>query len=129
MNSGENSCTDDGADGRSGSADDRGIRHLADPDDGECRPESGGNGQPDVKDKVAKFIADKMIINIHERGNCSIVCMQRLPYDLQRGALKPDEIQGFAINSNLEALKHAKLILSDSVGAGMTRSSFLQRKK
>jgi 3-oxoacyl-[acyl-carrier-protein] synthase III len=67
--------------------------------------------------------------NIHTRGNCSIVCMQRLPYDLQRGVLKPDEIQGFAVNNNLEALKQAKLILNDSVGAGMTRSSFLQRKK
>jgi 3-oxoacyl-[acyl-carrier-protein] synthase III len=87
------------------------------------------NGQPDLKKQVADFIANKMVTNIHTRGNCSIVCMQRLPYDLQRDALKPDEIQGFAINSNLEALKQAKLILNDSVGAGMTRSSFLQRKK
>jgi hypothetical protein len=87
------------------------------------------NGQPDVRKQVANFIANKMVTNIHTRGNCSVVCMQRLPYDLQRGVLKPDEIQGFAVNSNLEALKQAKLILNDSVGAGMTRSSFLQRKK
>ena len=87
------------------------------------------NGQPNVKEQVANFIANKMVTNIHTRGNCSIVCMQRLAYDLQRGALRPDEIQGFAINCNLEALKQAKLILNDSVGAGMTRSSFLQRKK
>ena len=87
------------------------------------------NGQPDIKKQVANFIAKKMVTNIHTRGNCSVVCMQRLPYDLQRGALKPDDIQGFAVNSNLEALKQAKLILNDSVGAGMTRSSFLQRKK
>ncbi len=88
-----------------------------------------GNGYTDIKEEVANFIANKMVINIHVRGNCSIVCMQRLPYDLQRGALKPDRIQGYAINRNLEELKHAKLILSDSVGAGMTRSSFLQRKR
>ena len=64
---------------------------------------------------------------IRERGNCSVVCMQRLPYDLMRGALQPDSLQGFAINRNLDRLKEARLILNDSVGAGMTRSSFLQR--
>ena len=79
------------------------------------------------KHGVADLIANKMITNVHERGNCSVVCMQRLPHDLKRGALKADEIQGFKINRNLEQLKQAKLILNDSVGAGMTRSSFLQR--
>jgi hypothetical protein len=74
------------------------------------------------------FIADHMVMNIHTRGNCSVVCMQRLPYDLQRGVLAPDTIQGFAVNRNLERLKAAGLILFDSVGAGMTRSSFLYRK-
>jgi 3-oxoacyl-[acyl-carrier-protein] synthase III len=73
------------------------------------------------------FIADKMVMNIHTRGNCSVVCMQRLPYDLQRGVLAADKIQGFAINRNLEQLKEAKLILFDSVGAGMTRSSFIYK--
>jgi 3-oxoacyl-[acyl-carrier-protein] synthase III len=87
------------------------------------------NGQPDIKQQVAHFIANKMVTNIHTRGNCSVVCMQRLPYDLHRDALKPDVIQGFTINDNLEDLKQAKLILNDSVGAGMTRSSFLQIKK
>jgi hypothetical protein len=53
--------------------------------------------------------------------------MQRLPYDLKRGALYPDRIQGYEINANLEKIRQAKLILRDSVGAGMTRSSFLQR--
>jgi hypothetical protein len=53
--------------------------------------------------------------------------MQRLPYDLQRGALKEDTIQGYPINRNLENLKKANVILNDSVGAGMTRSAFLQR--
>ena len=57
-----------------------------------------------------------------------MVCMQRLPYDLARGAITPDTIQGFPINRNLERLRDARLILYDSVGAGMTRSSFLLRK-
>jgi 3-oxoacyl-[acyl-carrier-protein] synthase III len=76
---------------------------------------------------VARFLADKMVTNIHRRGNCSVVCMQRLPYDLARGALSADTVQGYAINRNLDRLKDARLILYDSVGAGMTRSSFLRR--
>jgi 3-oxoacyl-[acyl-carrier-protein] synthase III len=87
------------------------------------------NGQPDLKKAVMEYLANKMITNIHTRGNCSVVCMQRLPYDLDRGALMPDTIQGFPINMNLDKLKQAKTILNDSVGAGMTRSSFLQIKK
>jgi 3-oxoacyl-[acyl-carrier-protein] synthase III len=85
--------------------------------------------QTDLKNAVADVIANKMVTNIHVRGNCSVVCMQRLPYDLQRDALRPDKIQGFSVNQNLEKLRHAKTILYDSIGAGMTRSSFLQRKK
>jgi 3-oxoacyl-[acyl-carrier-protein] synthase III len=85
------------------------------------------NVQPDRKKAVVEFIANKMVTNIHTRGNCSVVCMQRLPYDLQRGVLKEDAIQGYPINRNLENLKHANVILNDSVGAGMTRSSFLQK--
>ena len=86
------------------------------------------DGEPAATKKmVADLVANKMITNVHERGNCSVVCMQRLPYDLKRGALKPNSLQGFKINHNLEQLKGAKLILYDSVGAGMTRSSFLQR--
>jgi len=80
-----------------------------------------------TKEMVADLIANKMVTNVHERGNCSVVCMQRLPYDLKRGALKADMLQGFKINRNLDRLREAKLILNDSVGAGMTRSSFLQR--
>ncbi len=80
-----------------------------------------------TKELVADLIANKMVTNVHERGNCSVVCMQRLPYDLKRGALQADMIQDFKINGNLDRLKEAKLILNDSVGAGMTRSSFLQR--
>lgn len=80
-----------------------------------------------IKEVVADLIANKLVTNVHERGNCSVVCMQRLPYDLKRGALKADTLQGFAINRNLERLKQAKLILYDSVGSGMTRSAFLQR--
>jgi hypothetical protein len=53
--------------------------------------------------------------------------MQRLPYDLQRGALEEDVVQGYPVNKNLEKLKSSKIILNDSVGAGMSRSSFLQR--
>ena len=83
----------------------------------------------EIKAAVADLIANKMVTNVHERGNCSIVCMQRLPYDLQRGALSPDRIQGFEINRNLDVLKHANLTLNDSVGAGMTRSSFVHRKR
>jgi hypothetical protein len=85
-------------------------------------------GKAADRTKVAQFLAEKMVVNIHERGNCSVVCMQRLPYDLARGALTPDTIQGFPVNRNLERLKDARLILYDSVGAGMTRSSFLLRR-
>jgi hypothetical protein len=67
-----------------------------------------------------------MVTNVHERGNCSVVCMQRRPYDLKRGAFRPNEIQGFKISQNLDRLRQAKVILNDSVGAGMTRSSFIQ---
>jgi 3-oxoacyl-[acyl-carrier-protein] synthase III len=74
-------------------------------------------------------VLGKMVTNIHERGNCSVVCMQRLPYDLERSQLRADKIQGYPINQNLEKLRHAKTILYDSIGAGMTRSSFIQRKK
>jgi hypothetical protein len=87
----------------------------------------GQDKRADNHQAVASFVAHKMITNIHTRGNCSVVCMQRLPYDLARGVLKADTIQGYPINRNLKRLKSAKLILSDSVGAGMTRSSFLQR--
>ena len=87
------------------------------------------NGRRDLDQTVSDVIANKMVTNIHVRGNCSVVCMQRLPYDLQRDVLQPDKIQGFAINRNLEKLKKAKTIMYDSIGAGMTRSSFLQRKK
>jgi len=85
-------------------------------------------GKAADREKVARFLAEKMVVNIHERGNCSVVCMQRLPYDLARGALTPDTIQDFPINRNLERLKDARTILYDSVGAGMTRSAFLLRK-
>jgi 3-oxoacyl-[acyl-carrier-protein] synthase III len=81
----------------------------------------------DKKQAVADFVEQRMIINIHNRGNCSVVCMPRLPYDLHRGALQPDIIQGFRINDNVQRLKEARIILNDSVGAGMTRSAFLQR--
>lgn len=87
------------------------------------------HGQADLKKDVVEYVSKKMITNIHVRGNCSVVCMQRLPYDLNRGALLPDSINGFPINRNLEKLTAAKVILNDSVGAGMTRSSFLQIKK
>lgn len=84
--------------------------------------------QSDVKKAVFEFIAAKMVMNVHTRGNCSVVCMQRLPYDLARGALQPDAIQGFTVNNNTDNLKKARLVLYDSVGAGMTRSSFLLKK-
>ena len=87
---------------------------------------NGGN-PGEVRKAVTDYLADRMVTNIHRRGNCSVVAMQRLPYDLQRGALEEDVIQGFPVNRNLETLKSAKVILSDSVGAGMCRSSFLQR--
>jgi hypothetical protein len=87
------------------------------------------SGKADLKNAVADMVANKMVTNIHERGNCSVVCMQRLPYDLLRGTLRPDNIQGYAVNQNVGNLKHAKTILYDSIGAGMTRSSFIQRKK
>ena len=82
----------------------------------------------DTKEMVRSMVADKMVTNIHLRGNCSVVCMQRLPYDLNRGALKEDNIQGWPINRNVDNLKNASLIMYDSVGAGMTRSSFIFRK-
>jgi hypothetical protein len=84
------------------------------------------SGEDDVKQVVRDYVAEKMVTNIHERGNCSVVCMQRLPYDLERGALAPDEVQGFPVNRNLDRLREAKVILRDSVGAGMTRSALLE---
>jgi len=86
-----------------------------------------GGDRRDIKQTVMDYVANRMITNIHRRGNCSVVCMQRLPYDLQRGALEEDVVQGYPVNKNLEKLKSSKIILSDSVGAGMSRSSFLQR--
>ncbi len=88
-----------------------------------------GGDQKDLKKAATDFIAQKMVTNIHVRGNCSVVCMQRLPYDLERRQLRADKIQGYPINQNLEKLRSAKTILYDSIGAGMTRSSFIQRKK
>ena len=84
--------------------------------------------KPDVKKRVTEYIANKMVTNIHERGNCSVVCMQRLPYDLQRGVLKEDAIQDYPVNRNLKNLRYAKTILYDSVGSGMTRSAILERR-
>ena len=83
------------------------------------------SADPPIQMTVEDFVADRMVTNIHTRGNCSVVCMQRLPYDLQRGALQEDQIQGFAINRNVGDLRKARRVLYDSVGAGMTRSSFL----
>jgi len=83
---------------------------------------------PEKRRATAEFIADKMVTNIHERGNCSVVCMLRLPYDLERGVLTEDTIQGYQVNRNLENLKSAEIILYDSVGTGMTRSSVLHIK-
>ncbi len=80
------------------------------------------------KQAVSDVVADRMVMNIHERGNCSVVCMQRLPYDLQRGSLKEDTVQEFSVNRNVEKLRDASLVMYDSVGAGMTRSSFLLKK-
>lgn len=82
-------------------------------------------GEDGAGPSAAQFLADRMVTNIHERGNCSVVCMQRLAYDLGRGALLPDRIQGYAVNRNVEALRSARRVLYDSVGSGMTRSSFL----
>ncbi|MDY6791506.1 MAG: hypothetical protein SWH54_09580 [Thermodesulfobacteriota bacterium] len=84
------------------------------------------DAKPDKKKTVKDFIENHMVNNIHTRGNCSVVCIQRLPYDLLRGALEEDTIQGFPVNRNLDNLRHAKIILNDSVGSGMTRSSVLQ---
>jgi 3-oxoacyl-[acyl-carrier-protein] synthase III len=86
------------------------------------------DGGPAERGQIARFLAEKMVTNIHQRGNCSVVCMQRLPYDLGRGALTADTIQGFPVNRNLGRLRDARTILYDSVGAGMTRSSFLLRR-
>jgi hypothetical protein len=88
---------------------------------------NNGGDQRDIKQAAMDYLANRMVTNIHRRGNCSVVSMQRLPYDLQRGALEADTIQGYPVNRNLERLKSSELILSDSVGAGMCRSSFLQR--
>ena len=38
-----------------------------------------------------------------------------------------DTINGYRINRNLAQLRRARIIRNDSVGAGMTRSAFLQR--
>jgi 3-oxoacyl-[acyl-carrier-protein] synthase III len=85
--------------------------------------------KPELREAVREFIATRMITNIHVRGNCSVVCMPRLAYDLEQGALRGDNIQGYPVNQNLDVLRFAKTILRDSVGAGMTRSSVLQIRK
>lgn len=82
----------------------------------------------DARETAAEFVADRMATNIHRRGNCSVVCMQRLPYDLERGALELDTVQGYTVNRDLAAMRTARTVLYDSVGAGMTRSSFLVRR-
>jgi 3-oxoacyl-[acyl-carrier-protein] synthase III len=87
-----------------------------------------GEENQNIQNEVKAYIANKMITNIHERGNCSVVCMQRLPYELKKGTLKENVIQGYSVNQNINQLKNAKIILSDSVGSGMTRSSILQKK-
>jgi hypothetical protein len=87
-----------------------------------------GKNRPDVKRLAADFLANRMVTNVHLRGNCSVVCMQRLPYDLERNVLEPDTIQGLAVNRNLERLRTSRLMMYDSVGAGMTRSTFLRRR-
>jgi len=86
------------------------------------------NEVEDPKRAAAEFVADRMVTNIHRRGNCSVVCMQRLPYDLARGALEPDTVQGYTVNRSLATMSTARTVLYDSVGAGMTRSSFLLRR-
>jgi 3-oxoacyl-[acyl-carrier-protein] synthase III len=86
-----------------------------------------GGDQRGIRQAVMDYLANRMLTNIHRRGNCSVVSMQRLPYDLRRGALEEDIVQGYPVNKNLEKLKSSKVILNDSVGAGMSRSSFLQR--
>lgn len=86
------------------------------------------NGMGKAGPGVTDFVANRMVTNIHERGNCSVVCMQRLPYDLARGALREDTVQGYPVNRNLKNLQSARTILYDSVGSGMTRSSFLLLK-
>jgi hypothetical protein len=87
----------------------------------------GSRKNSNIQQRVSDFIADRMVTNVHQRGNCSVVCMQRLPYDLKRNALAIDTIQGYTVNRNLAELQRAQLLLFDSVGAGMTRSSFLYR--
>ncbi len=74
------------------------------------------------------FISRRMPVNIHYRGNCSVPVMQRLHHDLMAGTLLKDDIQGITVNGNTEELKNAKTILFDSVGAGMSRSSFLYKE-
>ncbi len=88
-----------------------------------------GNGNGKAREAAAEYIRKRMVMNIHERGNCSVVSMLRLPYDLERGALKEDNVQGYPVNMELDSRKYAKTILNDSVGSGMTRSAFLQRKR
>jgi 3-oxoacyl-[acyl-carrier-protein] synthase III len=87
------------------------------------------DGHCGTKRAVIEYIAERMVTNIHVRGNASVVCMLRLPYDLQRGTLKRDAVQGFPVNRNLEALREARTVLYDSVGSGMTRSAFLERRR
>ena len=58
--------------------------------------------------EVAEYIAKKTVINVHARGNCSVVCMQRLPYDLQRDALRADTIQGHSDQSEPRSIKECK---------------------
>ena len=87
------------------------------------------DGRETIKQAVTEYISNRMVTNIHKRGNCSVVCMQRLPYDLQRSVLKEDTVQGYPVNRNLDNLRNARIVLNDSVGSGMTRSSVLMINK
>lgn len=71
-------------------------------------------------------LAEKVARAYVESGKCRTVVSGYLTSDLSI-EVNIHKGQGYPINRNLENLKHANVILNDSVGAGMTRGSFLQK--
>jgi len=62
------------------------------------------DGKAAERKDVSRFLAEKMVVNIHERGNCSVVCMPAAAFMTSRaGPSNPIPSRAFPINRNLQA--------------------------
>jgi len=53
-----------------------------------------GGERRDIKQAVMDYLANRMITNIHRRGNCSVVSMQRLPMTCSEGLSRRTSSRG-----------------------------------